>query len=123
MSICFVVTTDRGQQFELALFASLVQLLGTRHIHITAYHPSTNGTVEHLHQQLKSAVTAREERTHWVDRPAMVLLGLCSTFKADLNCTSARLVYGTSSFLPGEILNYTSGSSNIRPLTTVSMNY
>ena len=40
------ITTDRGQQFESALWTQLMQLLGTQQIRITAYHPIANGFVE-----------------------------------------------------------------------------
>lgn len=33
------ITTDRGSQFESRLFHSLIHLIGSRKIHITAYHP------------------------------------------------------------------------------------
>ena len=43
------VTTDRGRQFESNLWYSFTQLLGTRHLRTTAYHPCANGLVERLH--------------------------------------------------------------------------
>ncbi|CAI2729547.1 unnamed protein product [Schistosoma spindalis] len=39
------VTTDRGQQFESALFSSLTRLLGAERIRTTTYHPASNGLV------------------------------------------------------------------------------
>lgn len=96
------ITTDRGRQFESALFTALTQLLGARHIHTTAYHPSANGMVERLHRQLKAALTAQDDRTHWLQHLPLVLLGIRCAFKPDLQCTSAELVYGTAPRLPGE---------------------
>ena len=40
------ITTDRGQQFESALWTQLMRLLGTQRIHTTSYHPIANGLVE-----------------------------------------------------------------------------
>ena len=45
------ISTDKGCQFESELFTHLMQLLGTKRIHTTAYHPIANGLVEHLHRQ------------------------------------------------------------------------
>ena len=53
-----LITTDRGVQFESALWQNLMQLLGTKCIRTTAYHPSANGLVERFHRQLKAALKA-----------------------------------------------------------------
>ena len=46
------ITTDRGSQFESALFLALTNLLGTKRVRTTAYHPIANGLVERFHRQL-----------------------------------------------------------------------
>ena len=42
------ITTEQGQQFESDLWHSLMNLLGTTRLRITAYHPWANGLVEEL---------------------------------------------------------------------------
>ena len=53
-----IITTNRGVRFEAALWQNLMNLLGTKHIRTTTYHPCANGLVERFHQQLKVALKA-----------------------------------------------------------------
>ena len=95
------VTTDRGQQFESELFSSLIQLLGTERIRTTSYHPASNGLVERFHRQLKCAIKAHENQD-WYETLPLVLLGIRTCLKADIKCSAAELVFGTTLRLPGE---------------------
>lgn len=108
------VTTDRGRQFESNLWKAFTQLLGTKHLHTTAYHPQANGLVERFHRQLKSALKAHPRPDHWTDALPLVLLGIRTTLKEDICCTAAELVYGTNLRLPGEFF-VTSGDSSADP--------
>lgn len=95
------ITTDRGSQFESALWAELSAILGCERRRTTSYHPQCNGLVERVHRQLKSALRA-SGRTTWTDALPLVLLGMRSAIKTDLGCSAAALVYGTTLRLPGE---------------------
>uniref|UniRef100_L7LZ63 RNA-directed DNA polymerase n=1 Tax=Rhipicephalus pulchellus TaxID=72859 RepID=L7LZ63_RHIPC len=105
------VTTDRGTQFESALFASVTRLLGTYRIRTTAYHPISNGIVERFHRHLKTSLTATASHS-WVEALPFVLLGVRTALKADIGCCSAELVYGTTLRLPGEFFT-TSKDENV----------
>ena len=98
------ITADCGGQFQSSLWKSIMQLLGTTDIRITAYHPIANGMVECSHRQLKSSLKASPHPDHWTDMLHLALLGIRTTVKEDLNCTTVELVYGTSLRLPGEFL-------------------
>nr|VZI15309.1 unnamed protein product [Spirometra erinaceieuropaei] len=83
------VQTDRGVQFESALFQTLLNFLGCIRIRTTAYHPVAIGMVERFHRQLKTALP-------------LALLGIRAAPKSDLGCSAAELVFGTILRLPGE---------------------
>ena len=98
------ITTDRGRQFESALFNALSALLGSKRIHTTAYHPIANGLVERFHRQLKASLTAQDEPHRWTETLPLVLLGIRTVIKRDIGCSTAELVYGTTLRLPGQFV-------------------
>lgn len=98
------VTTDQGRQFESHLFRELNRLIGTTHLRTTAYHPQANGVVERLHGQLKAAIKCHKN-SRWTEILPLVLLGIRSAWKDDLQSTTAEMVYGQQLRLPGEFLS------------------
>ena len=104
------LTTDQGRQFESHTFKTFLKNFGIEHIHTTAYHPISNGIIERFHRQLKCSLAAHPSPELWTDSLPMVLLGIRSAVKEDLQCSSAELVYGSPLRLPGEFFDHTTSS-------------
>nr|VZI50241.1 unnamed protein product [Spirometra erinaceieuropaei] len=99
------VTTDRESQYESTLFHELTSLLGTNRFEQQQYHPQANGLVKRVNRQLKTSLMTQPDHSRWSDHLPLVLLSLRSTLKADIGCTAADLVYGTSLRLSGELVS------------------
>ncbi|XP_064468596.1 uncharacterized protein LOC135380975 [Ornithodoros turicata] len=93
--------------------------MGCKRIRTTAYHPASNGLVERFHRQLKVALRAAPE-TPWPEVIPLAHLGIRSTFKPDIGCSVAEMVYGTSLRLPGDLICPLPGSTALSPPDYVS---
>ncbi|UYV83940.1 hypothetical protein LAZ67_X000653 [Cordylochernes scorpioides] len=94
----------RGREFESHLFKDLTSLIGTNRIRTTAYNPAANGLVERLHRQIKAAIMSSGNTINWIDALPLVLLGIRTSYKEDLKCTAAEMVFGTTLNLPADLL-------------------
>lgn len=107
-----VVTTDRGSQFEGALFNKLLSALGCSRNRTTSYHPQSNGLIERFHRTLKNALRACQP-SPWFESLPFVMLSLRVAYREDMSCSPAEVVFGTSLRLPIDLIR---GRDSSQPL-------
>ena len=79
-----------------------MRALGTRTKTTTAYHPQSNGILERFHRDLKASLKARSGS--WMDELPLILLVLRAAPKEDLGATASEMAYGTTLWLPGDMV-------------------
>jgi hypothetical protein len=87
------VTTDQGRQFESQLFHSMAKLCGIQLSQTTAHQAADNGLGERFHRTLKTAIICHADQ-HWTEALPLVLLGIRTAFREDLQAPVAERVYG-----------------------------
>lgn len=95
------ISTDQGRQFQCQLFEELNRMLGIDHYRTSPYHPQSNSMIERLHRTLKAAIMANGA-ADWSNKIYIILLGMRSTLKMDIEAAPAELVFGEPLRLPGE---------------------
>ncbi|XP_064083863.1 uncharacterized protein LOC135199633 [Macrobrachium nipponense] len=96
------VTMDQGTGCTLELWTALARLMGTKHHTTTAYNPAANSMVERTHHSIKASLMARCTGPDWKVQLPWVLLGLCTTPRANGDPSPAEKVYGETLTVPGE---------------------
>nr|VZH97029.1 unnamed protein product [Spirometra erinaceieuropaei] len=101
------ITTDLDAQFEYNIFQSLLSFIGCTRIHTTACSLAANRMVERVQRQLKAFLRAADNPENWTDHLPLVLLGIRSSVKSDLDCSAADLVLGATLRFPGQMTSPT----------------
>ncbi|GFX83727.1 retrovirus-related Pol polyprotein from transposon 412 [Trichonephila clavipes] len=96
-----VITLDQGIQMRSSMYAELTRMLRTKKIKTTTYNSKSNGIVERFHRHLKSAIKAHENET-WSEIVPIILLGIQTSVKEDLQSYCSEIVYGSNLRLPSD---------------------
>lgn len=101
-----VVVTDQGSNFMSAVFKALCLRLGIHRINTTAYHPSTNGTVERTHSTLKRflAVVVKYDQSNWDSHLPTINMSMRSSVHRSTKTTPFHVVHGAAMRLPYDIV-------------------
>ncbi|KRZ81075.1 hypothetical protein T08_4285 [Trichinella sp. T8] len=79
-------------------------MLGCQHISASSYHPQANGIVERFHRHLKASLIAHMHSAgvNWTTALPLVLLGIRTALKEDINCSATEMLYGSVLRLPAD---------------------
>ncbi|GFW72931.1 transposon Ty3-G Gag-Pol polyprotein [Trichonephila clavipes] len=99
-----VITSDQGTQMRSSMHVDFIHTLGTEKIKTATYNPKSNAIVERFYRHLKSAIKAHENDT-WSEIVLIILLGIQTAVKEDLQSSSAEIVYGTNLRLPSDMID------------------
>nr|VZI14317.1 unnamed protein product [Spirometra erinaceieuropaei] len=78
---------------------------GCTRIHTTAYHPAANAIVKRFYRQLKASLRAADDPENKTDHLPMVLLDIHPSFKSDLDCSVAELVFDNTVRVLGQMIS------------------
>jgi cleavage and polyadenylation specificity factor subunit 1 len=92
-------------------------MCGTQLSQTTAHHLATNGLMERFHRTLKAAIMFHTDQ-QWTEALPLVLLGIRTAFKEDLQASVAELMYGEPLRIPGELLTSNAEPVDPAPLIT-----
>ncbi|KAH8330261.1 hypothetical protein KR067_000579, partial [Drosophila pandora] len=84
---------------KLSLSGSNKQLY-CHHLRTMACHPQANGMIERWHRTLKAALKCADP-INWSSSLHLILLGLRTTVKSDIELSPSEMVYGTALRVPG----------------------
>ena len=87
-----IITTDQGAQFESKLFTELLTVLGISRSRTTAYHPASNGLVERLHRDIKTALMCQGVSENWARVLPAIMPGLRTRVRRD-TCKSVEFSF------------------------------
>jgi cleavage and polyadenylation specificity factor subunit 1 len=83
----------------------------------TAHHPADNGLVERFHRTLKAAIMCHADQ-RWTEALPLVLFGIRTALKEDLQTSIAELVYDKTLRISGELLTPTADLADPAHLIT-----
>nr|XP_045603076.1 uncharacterized protein LOC123761177 [Procambarus clarkii] len=99
------IQTDQGSNFMSHLFRQQIADLGIQQITSSAYHPESQGALEHFHQTLKGMLRkfCYDRQSKWVENLPYLLLAVRSVPNESLGISPFEMIYGHSVRGPLEV--------------------
>jgi len=100
------ILSDRGPEFESALFLQLMKWMEIDKLRTTAYKPSTNGVVERFHRTLNSMMgkVTQENQKDWHERLPSVLAAYRATVHSSTGFTPNKIFLGRENRMPVDVV-------------------
>ena len=105
------IRSDNGTQFVSALWKEIHQSLGIQLAFTPPYHPSSLGSIERQHRDLKMGLKTAlhamgdEHGSKWMTALPWVMLGRRTAFQPALDATASELVLGCNPTVPGDFVH------------------
>jgi transposase InsO family protein len=100
------ILTDRGPEFEGALFSQLLEWMQIDKLRTTAYKPATNGVVERFHRTLNSMLgkMVKESQRDWDEKLPFALAAYRATQHDSSGYTPNKLFLGREVRTPLDLI-------------------
>ena len=101
----YSILSDQGPEFESKLFKSLNNMLQTKKLRTTTYHPRTDGMVERSNRTIINVLSKYAEgEADWDLKIPLVLFALRTSEHATTGFSPFALTYGREARLPWDIM-------------------
>jgi len=99
------VLTDQGKCFESQLAKAVYDIMGSKHLRTTAYHPATNGLTERFNKTLATMISmyVSKSQMNWDQYLPFVVSAYNTAVQASTKMSPFFLVHGFEARMPMEI--------------------
>ena len=112
----YSILSDQGREFESKLFKALNEMLNTKKLKTTTYHPRTDGMVERSNRTIIDVLSKYcEKEPDWDLKIPLVLFAIRTSEHSTTGFSPFALTYGREARIPWDIV-YGSPPNTLMPL-------
>ncbi|RWS19828.1 gag-pol fusion protein-like protein [Leptotrombidium deliense] len=96
------ILSDRGTPFLSNIAKDVYEMMSTKHVKTTSYHPQTNGLTERWNREICNMISmyVSKDQTDWDVALPMLALAYVSSVHSTTGFTPFYLLYGREAWLP-----------------------